>query len=181
MRKLLGVVLLCWLGCGYGVGAAAQVSAQVSTEGKKMILTATYEVPVPEAEVFAVISDFDAMPRYTPGLAESHILSRQGNVLQVRQRGTIRWGLISSGYDSIREMTMLAHGLHGHSLDAENGVLDSDTTLSTAEGKTLVSYHAVWWPASSIVRLFGEAAVRANLVRQMSAQYEEILRVGHVE
>lgn len=49
MRKLLGVVLLCWLGGGYGVGAAAQVSAQVSTEGKKMIFTARYALPAPEA------------------------------------------------------------------------------------------------------------------------------------
>jgi len=47
VRKLSGVVLA---GMRLRCGAAAQVSAQVRTKGKKMILTATCEVPVPEAQ-----------------------------------------------------------------------------------------------------------------------------------
>lgn len=175
MKLVSLVCVLCLIACNVAQ-AGGGVSAQVSAEGKKMLLTATYEVPVTEAQVLAVLTDFDAMPQYMPGLTESRILSREGNVLQVQQKGRYHWGLISGHYDSIREMTLLAHGLHGHSLDAENGPLDSDTTLSSAGGRTVVSYRAIWWPASGWVRTLGERAVREGLESQMTAQYEEILR-----
>jgi len=179
MRRVFGWMVGLGLLLGHAAAMAAPVSVHVRTQGHNWFLEATYEVPVPEDQVLAVLTDFESMPHYMPGLQESHVVARHGNVLEVEQKGTYHWGLISGAYVNRRVMTLLAHGLQGHSADADNGPMDSETTLSADGARTLVHYHAVWLPASMWVRNFGEQAVHDNLAANMTAQYEEILRRTH--
>lgn len=174
----LGLVL----GSAVATAAPSPVAVQITTQGDKWTLTATYEVAAPEAQVRAVLTDFEAMPHYIPGLKASHVVARHGNVLDVEQQGTYHWGMVSGTYTSRRELTLEDHSIHVHSLDTDNGPMDSDTTLSADGTGTRVTYRAQWWPASMWVRNFGEDAVRSNLATNMTAQYDEILRrAGSVE
>jgi len=178
MRSVIQRATALGLVLGSAVAAAAPspVSVKVTTQGDKWILTATYEVDAPEAQVRAVLTDFEAMPDYIPGLRESRVVARHGNVLDVEQQGTYHWGMVSGTYTSHREMTLQDHCIHVHSLDTDNGPMDSDTMLSADGRGTRVTYRAQWWPASMWVRNFGQDAVRSNLAVNMTAQYDEILR-----
>ena len=65
-------------------------SIQVRRQGEVWIVEARFTAPVPPALAWAVLTDFDNMARIVSNLNASRVVSRQGNVLQVEQKGRAR-------------------------------------------------------------------------------------------
>ena len=64
------------------------------------------QAPVPPKIAWDVLTDFGNMEKWVPNVRESKIVSNNGNVLTIEQKGTFKFGLLSIPYTSVRKMEL---------------------------------------------------------------------------
>ena len=190
MRKLAGTTaaltrasLLFMLLQATGWAAAVQTPeltnspiVHISDQGGTLVMDITYQVPVSPRDAWAVLTDFEAMPRFIPNLESSEVLLRTGKTLQVEQKGSLSLGMFPIHYDSTRQIELAPYQtIHSHTLSG-NTRLDSVMQLSPSGNGTLLSYHATAVadlpvPNSLISSYMGEM-----LETQFKAMGQEMLR-----
>jgi len=152
-------------------------SIQVRRQGEVWIVEARFTAPVPPALAWAVLTDFDNMVRIVSNLNSSRVVSRQGNVLQVEQKGRARFGLFSVAFESLREITLTprrriqARGLSGSAKQFE-----SDMTLAAEGEGTVFTYRVDMVPDFWLPSLLGPSLLRHEMAEQFSAQVAEMQR-----
>lgn len=181
MRPIAILLLLSALACGAGHSAeeaSEAVSASVTRSGDGLALTAEFRVPVKLRLAWDVLTDFEHMPSYLPGLRESHVLSHAGNQLTVRQKGEHSVGLLSWEYEAVRIIELKPYqSIHSRTLKSSHGSVEGVTRL-TAEGRNLtrVQYSASALPDSSLTALVPSSYLEEGLKAQFQAMREEMLR-----
>ena len=60
--------------------------------------------PAPPPIIMAVLTDFDHMAEFMPGLNSSRIVVRNGDQYQVAQQGKISFGPFSMPFESLRQI-----------------------------------------------------------------------------
>lgn len=65
---------------------------------------------VPPALAIEVLTDFEQMARFIPNVTSSRIVARTGNVYRIAQQGVARFGLLAFGFESERQVEVLADG-----------------------------------------------------------------------
>jgi carbon monoxide dehydrogenase subunit G len=152
-------------------------SIQVRRQGEVWIVEARFTAPVPPALAWAVLTDFDNMARIVSNLNSSRVVSRQGNVLQVEQKGRARFGLFSVAFESLREITLTprrriqARGLSGSAKQFE-----SDMTLAVEGEGTVFTYRVDMVPDFWLPSLLGPSLLRHEMAEQFSALVAEMQR-----
>ncbi len=180
-RRLCLLLLACALSSG-GVQAAEDVpdpvAVSVAREGEHLQLTAEFRVPVGVRTAWAVLTDFEHMHEFLPGLKESHVLAQTGNQLTVQQRGEATAGPLSMAYESLRAVELTPYqAIRSRTLKGSLGNVEGVTRL-TPDGRdsTLVSYTAQAQPDSPLASLLPTRYVREELRTQFQAMREEMLR-----
>jgi len=182
MNGRLGLLfLVCALSWG-GVQAVADVSdpvtVSVAREGEQLLFVAEFRVPVGVRTAWAVLTDFEHMPQFLPGLKESHVLSQAGKLLTVKQRGESTVGLLPVEYESLRVVDLKPYrSIRSRTLKSSLGSVEGLTRL-TPEGRslTLVQYSASAIPDSSLAALVPSSYLKDGLKAQFQAMREEMLR-----
>jgi len=138
------LVRACWITAALSTGAAqAQTEfREIKPEdvtvvfgGEQIDITLDTVAPVSLAQAWAVLTDYDHMNQFLPGLELSEVASRQGNTLRVHQRGSTRAGLLHLDYENVRDINLTPQRLisaHGVSGDVKR--LDSSTELHPRDG-----------------------------------------------
>lgn len=182
MNRLLRLLLLaCALSWGAALAAedvSDPVAVSVAREGEHLLFTAEFRVPAGVHTVWAVLTDFEHMPQFLPGLKESHVLARTGRQLTLQQKGESTVGLLSIEYESLRAVELRPyHSIRSRTLKGSLGTVEGMTRL-TPEGQNsaLVSYSAQVQSDSSLVSLVPTRYVREELKAQFQAMREEMLR-----
>lgn len=138
--------------------------------------------PVPPAVAWAVLTDFEHMPRYQSHLQRSEVLERSAERLLVRQQGVARLGPFSQRFESVREM-LLAPPQRIRARQVSGGALRQMSSLMTLEpqgaGATRLTYHAEVEPEHGLPPLFGPAFVQHETAEQFSAMIREMARRQH--
>lgn len=149
----------------------------VQRDGRKFDISLDMSVPVPPAQAWAVLTDFDHMPRFLPNLKESHVVSREGNRWVVMQRGETGGGPFSFGYESLREIELVPQReIRSHSLKGNLGQVDGLTTLTAERQGTRIHYHAVAQPGWLVGSVLGEETLAERLRLQFQQMRAEMLR-----
>jgi len=135
------------------------------------------QAPVALAQAWAVLTDYEHMSQFLPGLELSEVSSRQGNTLRVHQRGSTRAGLLHFDYENVRDVTLAPQRLittHGVSGDAKR--LDSSTELRTRDGGVQLHYHVAFEPARPLPSFLGNSALKRQTADNFNAFIREMIR-----
>lgn len=148
---------------------------QVRRQGEAWTVEAQFVVPVPPSVAWEVLTDFDNMTAILTNLSSSRVLSRQGQVLQVEQKGLARFGIFSFAFESLREITLTprrriqARGLAGNTRQFE-----SDMVLAPLVGGTRFSYRVTMIPDFWLPSLLGPSLLQHEMAEQFSAMAAEM-------
>ncbi len=161
-----------------GANAPARIDEdeiQVRRQGETWTVEAQFVVPVPPSVAWEVLTDFDNMAAILTNLSSSRVLSRQGQVLQVEQKGRARFGIFSFAFESLREITLTprrriqARGLAGNTRQFE-----SDMVLAPLDGGTRFSYRVAMVPDFWLPSLLGPSLLQHELAEQFNAMAAEM-------
>ena len=133
--------------------------------------------PVTPAQAWAVLTDYEHMSQFLPGLELSEVSTRQGNTLRVHQRGSTRAGLLHFDYENVRDVSLSPQRLittHGVSGDAKR--LDSSTELRPREGGVQLHYHVAFEPARPLPSFLGNSALKRQTADNFNAFIREMIR-----
>jgi uncharacterized membrane protein len=176
--RLLAVILLGLLAASAeAVGDGPKVAVSVDRSGDAFIIDAAFEVEVPLATAWGVLTDFDNMTSILANLKSSKIISREGNTWKVKQEGAAKFGLFSFSFWSEREVRLepmqriMVKGLAGSVKR-----MSSETRLEARGPGVQIRYHAEVVPESFLARLFGGSFVRHEIGEQFRLMAREMLR-----
>jgi carbon monoxide dehydrogenase subunit G len=170
---LLGLLVLT----SEAAGGEPKVVVTIDRNGDAFIIDAAFEVEVPPATAWGVLTDFDNMSSILTNLKSSRITSREGNTWMVKQAGAAKFGLFSFSFWSEREVRVepmqriTVKGLAGSVKR-----MSSETRMEARGPGVQIRYHAEIVPDSILARLFGGSFVRHEIGEQFRLMALEMLR-----
>ncbi|HLO64292.1 MAG TPA: SRPBCC family protein [Azonexus sp.] len=133
--------------------------------------------PAPPPIVLAVLTDFEHMAEFMPGLISSRIVAHQGNVYQVSQRGKISFGPFSMSYESLRQIEVMdGQRILSRSLAGSARRMQSEMRIQPMEHGTRLEYHIEVEPESWIPSSLGANFLQHELAEQFNALTKEMFR-----
>lgn len=177
IRILLLSLLIC-VSLGSAHCAEKEVVVAVSELGDGFIVQATIRPPVSLRTAWDVLVDFDQMASILSNLTASKVVSRNGNVLIVKQEGVARFGIFSYSFKAEREIRMepprqiLSRNLSGTLKRMESKL---QLTPSTAGG-VRIDYRAEIAFDSIIAGLFGVSFLSHEVDEQFQSIVTEMKR-----
>jgi hypothetical protein len=153
------------------------IQVKVERHGESVTVHAQLSVPIDARQAFAVLTDYDHMKQFLPDLDESRILSRTRDGLLVRQAGKVRFGWFAMPFEYVRRIELTPDTrLVSHIVSGSVKKGDVTTTLTTSNGRTLITYDSeaamgVWLPFG-----IGNGAIAAHLRQDLDSMRAEMLR-----
>ena len=176
--RILFVPLLICLSLANASCAEREVAVAVCEAGDAFIVQATIRPPVSLRTAWEVLVDFDHMVGIVNDLTASRVVSRNGNVLIVKQEGVARFGIFSFPFTAEREIRMepqrriLAKNLSGTLRRMES---ELRLVPSGAEG-IRIEYRAEFAFDSIVAGLFGVSFLNHEVEEQFQSIVAEMKR-----
>lgn len=164
----------------FGAGTAAGTDTAVVRQGSTFQVRATIEAGASIELCYAVLTDFDRLAEFIPGMQSSRIISPPGEPLRLRQVGRTELPLSERSFDVTlaveldppREITF--HRVAGN-LQRMQGrwrVTGDDTRCT-------IDYQADIEPGIWVPPLIGPLLIRSQVARQIEGLESEIERRAH--
>ena len=183
MRPVIAVVLAAmlypvqWAMAADGQPLVSDSDVRVQRSGGSFTVDLTMYAPVPPAQAWAVLTDFDHMSSFVPNLSSSQVVERSDALLKVAQKGVARLGFFSAKYESIREISLSQpHEIRAHGVGGNVQRMESLMQLQAEGTGTRLNYHAEVLPGFWFPPLIGPALVRHQTAEQFSAMLQEMMR-----
>jgi carbon monoxide dehydrogenase subunit G len=159
---------------------AARVDEQavhVDKAGGHFTVDLVMHAPVPPAQAWAVLTDFEHMAAFVPNLQSSEVVARSEGLLKVSQKGVARFGIFSSHFESLREIRLLPpREIRAHGVGGSLKQMDSLMQLDAEPDGTRLHYHAELEPGAWFPPLIGASLVQHETAEQFSAMLQEMVR-----
>jgi ribosome-associated toxin RatA of RatAB toxin-antitoxin module len=165
--------------------AADGVHVEAERVGDSVEVRAHALLAAPAALVWQVLTDYERLPGFIPGIAKSVVRGRHGNELTLEQTGEARFLVFSFPIEVTYEVvesppaSVASHAIAGN-LKRMNGRYDIQTQAQgeAASGHSLVllRYSGVIEPDFNLPPLVGTAALRGMADEQFTAMVAEIER-----
>jgi ribosome-associated toxin RatA of RatAB toxin-antitoxin module len=151
------VSLLIPLALGNAHCAEKEVAVAVSESGDGFVVQATIRPPVSLRSAWDVLIDFDHMASILSNLTASRVVSRNGNVLIVKQEGVARFGIFSYPFKAEREIRIEPpRQIFARNLSGTLKRMESELQLIPGSaGGVRIEYRAEFAFDSIIAGLFG--------------------------
>jgi hypothetical protein len=153
------------------------IRVSVQREGDVVRVRADFAVPVGASQAFAVLTDYDHMREFLPDVVESKIIQRSPARLLVAQSARMKLGVFSLPFETVRQIDLEPpYKLVSHAISGTVSKAEVTTTLTEAQGKTLVTYESEaalnsWLPTS-----LGTSFIVAHIREQLTHMRAEMLR-----
>jgi carbon monoxide dehydrogenase subunit G len=158
-------------------GAADDLSVDVDRNGRSFAVRAEATVAAPLATVWEVLTDYDNLARFIPGLSRSVVQLRAANRVLVEQKGEARFLVFSYPIDVLLEVqespsaSITSRGVGGN-LRHMSGRYE----LQGANGGIRLRYTGAFEPDFELPPIIGTLAVRTMVEEQFAAMVAEIER-----
>jgi ribosome-associated toxin RatA of RatAB toxin-antitoxin module len=158
--------------------AAEDVLVEAQRAGEGVEVRARALIAAPQPLVWEVLTNYERLPSFIPGIAKSVVRSRQGARVTVDQSGEATFLLFSFPIDIRLEVTegapdwVASRAVSGN-LRRMNGRYDIQPD---ARGGVLLRYSGVIEPDFELPPLIGAAALRSMVEQQFTAMVAEIER-----
>jgi len=165
--------------------AADDVSIEAERRGHSVEVHARARIAAPQALVWEVLTDYERLPSFIPGLAKSVVRQRQGNRLVIEQTGEarflvfsfpidVRYEVIESPPDwiSSRAVSGNLRRMNGR-YELQPGPARAGTPASRS---LMLRYEGEIEPNFALPPLIGLVALRSMVEHQFTAMVAEIER-----
>ena len=171
---ILGAVL-CVLAAG--VDAAEDFFVDASRHGERFDLRAGALVAAPPALVWQVLTDYERLPRFVPGLSRSIVRLREGNRALVQQSGEARFLVFSYPIEVELEVNESpTDWVESRAVGGNVRRMHGRYELHPQARGTMLLYDGEIVPDFHLPRFIGTAAVRTMIEQQFTAMVGEIER-----
>ena len=153
------------------------IVVQVEIRGETVSVDLVMPVEAAREQVWAVLTDFARMANFVVNLRESKILSSQGDVLMISQRGTASYGPMSFPFESTREIRLTPwDSIQSRMISGNMRKMTGLTQLFDDGNGTRVVYHADSTPGVWIPPLVGKTFIAHEIREQFQQMRDEIMR-----
>ena len=163
-------------------GQAAEISVHTTRHGERFEIEATAEIDADVAPAWKVLTDYDRLADFIPGMRESRVVSRYGLNVVVDQRGdasmlffrfpmSVRLAIEEFPFDRIVSSAISGNFKELH------GVYH----LRAHAAGVRLSYEGTFTPDFAVPPLIGTLLVRSTVERRFAAMAHEIEKTRRKE
>ena len=175
-RIAILAALLCAL-LAAAARAADELFVDAVRRGEEFDLRARAVVAAPATLVWQVLTDYESLPRFVPGLSRSVVSLREGNRVRLEQTGEARFLLFSYPIEVQLEVLERPTGsVESRAVGGNVRRMHGRYELQAEARGTLLVYSGEIVPDFHLPRFIGTAAVRGMIEQQFTALVEEIER-----
>jgi ribosome-associated toxin RatA of RatAB toxin-antitoxin module len=158
--------------------AAEDMLVEAERAGDGVEVRARALIAAPQALIWEVLTRYEQLPRFIPGISKSVVLSRQGNNVTVEQSGEARFLVFSFPIQirldvSENAQEWIASRAVAGNLRRMTGRYDLQPD---ARGGILLRYRGLIEPDFELPPVIGTAALRSMVEQQFTAMVAEIER-----
>lgn len=158
-----------------------EIEVKVQNDGERILVYATFVVPVVPQQAWAVLTDFDNISSFISSVQSSKVTNGTGNNLQVSQRGVTQFGFFIFSFDSVREVNLTPFNKIQERMISGNMRKMEETTVLLPEGnQTRITYQADIVPDLWILRLAGQFFIENEAREQFQQIKNEMIRRGKI-
>ena len=160
-------------------GAAEDLSVEAERHGERVEVRARALIAAPVAAVWEVLTDYEHLPRFIPGIAKSVVRSRDDSRLLVEQSGEVRFLIFSFPIEVRLEVTERPpQSISSRAIAGNVRRMTGRYEIQPdAEHRTvLLRYVGEIEPDFRLPPLIGVAALRRTATEQFTAMVAEIER-----
>jgi ribosome-associated toxin RatA of RatAB toxin-antitoxin module len=169
-------------GNGDDAPASKNIVVRVRNDGEQIIVDASFVVPVLPHQAWAVLTDFDNIPNFNPGVLSSKVTGRTGNRVRVAQKAATKYGFLTFSYDSTREIDLFPFSKIQERMISGSMRKMEETTQLTREGdQTRITYHAIFIPGTWIPPMVGNVFIKHEAHEQFTELVNEMVRRNQVK
>jgi carbon monoxide dehydrogenase subunit G len=155
-----------------------RISVETDGQGELITVTASADMQVDPRTVWAVISDYDRLAEFIPGMRSSRVIQRDGDQVLVEQTGEFGFLFFRQPVEvrlAVSESPprrIVAHAVGGNLRSMEGRY----AVESLANDLVRLSYSGRLGPGFQVPPFVSRIAVRSTMDRQFRALVQEIVR-----
>jgi carbon monoxide dehydrogenase subunit G len=173
----LPLLLAAQLACAQQPAGNGEVEVAVSRNGRAVEIRAAMTVAASAQQVWQVLTDYDHMAAFSPGLEKSRAVPLGANRLRVEQAGVARFGILRFPYESVREIELEPYReIRSRALAGTIKSGSALTRLVESGGATRIDYQSVSVPSVQLPFGLGMGTVAARTREQFIQLRAEIYR-----
>ncbi|SCX40827.1 MULTISPECIES: SRPBCC family protein [Nitrosospira] len=158
------------------------IRVDVRNDGDQITIDVNFVVPVAPQKVWAVLTDFENIPQFNPGILSSRITGRTGNHCHVAQKSITKYGFIVFSFESVREIKLVPfERIHERMISGNMRKMEETTELLPERGQTRIIYRAVLVPGVWVPPMVGDVFVKQEAREQFQTLIDEIIRRERVK
>lgn len=160
-----------------GVAFATAATGGAEMQGAHVVSWGSVRVAASPELAFAVLTDYDRMADFLPGVLASEVVSRKGNAVIIEQSADQGVLLFSQRVDArLSIVEAPPHRLTIRAIAGSFKELTGSYLLTRQQDHTLIEYRARFVPDFHLPPMIGMYAVQRSLERHLGALAEEIER-----
>jgi len=156
---------------------AQEVSFEAARQGEFITVSASAKLHADQRVVWEVLSDYDHLAEFIPGLSSSRVLQRSPDRILVEQKGEIGFLIFRQPVDvTFAVLEQPPRRIVSRGVSGDLKEMESRYELQASEDGVRLSYSGRFIPAFTVPPLIGMPIVRSLLERRFRAMVEEIQR-----
>ncbi|VTU19416.1 hypothetical protein H6CHR_01178 [Variovorax sp. PBL-H6] len=155
-----------------------RITVETDSQGELITVTAAADMQVDPRTVWDVISDYDRLAEFIPGMRSSRVIRRDGDEVLVEQTGEFGFLFFRQAIEvrlAVSESPpgrIVAHAIGGNLRSMEGRY----AVESLSGGQVRLSYSGRLVPGFQVPPFISRIAVRSTMDRQFRALVREIVR-----
>jgi polyketide cyclase/dehydrase/lipid transport protein len=155
----------------------ADIDVRASKDGEFVVVDVDMTVRASQHEVWNVLTDYDHMADFVGNLQASAVIARTGNTVDVMQKGTARYGLLSFPFESVRRVRLTPQReIRSRILTGDMAGSEIVTRINPDGPITQVSVRSRYVPTIWIPPVIGTSVIASETRKQWDTLREEVLR-----
>ena len=164
-------------GAGAALAPDTDIDVRASKDGDVVVVDVDMAVSATQHEVWNVLTDYDHMADFVGNLESSAVISRNGNTLDVMQKGTAHYGLLSFPFETVRRIVLTPpHEIHSRIMSGEMTGSEIVTRITGDGAITQVSVRSRYVPTIWMPPIIGPSVIASETRKQWFTLREEVLR-----
>lgn len=169
--------LLCFLSLLVGSGAASAADTDVGRTGSIFQVRATVEAEASVELCYAVLTDFDRLSDFIPGMLSSRIVSPPGELLLLRQVGRTKVAFSEYTFDvTLAVAVNPPHEITFRRVSGNLQRMDGGWRVAGDTARCRIDYRADIEPGFWVPPLVGPLIMRSQVAKQLEGLESEIAR-----